>query len=386
MSPTPATSIPAEHPLPAIPDPRLELVKNLTPFPHLHCQKMGPGRRFFDTVVLKGTFVLAPGPLRIAEEQAPIVLADRYRDRANAARSSLEHAGEVLLRKPGTDVMITGSAHAPRGRPLTEWDCTVTVHGHEGAVLGHTVQATGPRQFVHRALRGWTLSDPEPALVVPIRYELAYGGSFLDRRSPPGSPRFVVYRPNPSGRGFFDDDTLDSSRTYPGPQWQLRAHPVKGINTEVPLAGLGPVARMWSARKRFAGTYDSAWQERLGPDAAKGLCPDYPADFDLRFFQCAHPALVTPAHLRGDERIRLLGLVSGRDAMELSLPNIQPRAKLFGPDGARDERPMDLDTVHVDLDTARVHLCWRLALGDEQDFGAAAIVAETGERHGQTHR
>lgn len=378
MKPTPETPSPAETALPAIPEPRLGMVKNLTPFPHFQCQKMGAGRRFFDTVVLKGTFDLRPGRLRIAEEQAGIVLADRYRDRAKAARSSLEHAGEVLLGKPGTDLLVTGSAHAPGGRPRTEWDCTVTVLGPQGPLLGHSVQATGPRHFVHRALRGWTLSEPEPTLEVPIRYELAYGGSFLDRRSSPQSPRFVVHRPNPSGSGFFDEDTLDSSRSHPGPQWQLRAHPVTGINTEVPLAGLGPVARMWSARKRFAGTYDAAWEERLRRDAETGLHPDYPADFDARFFQCAHPALVAREHLRGDERIRLLGLVPEREAMELSLPDIRPRARLFGPDTAGEERPMALDTVHVDLDGSRVHLCWRIALGDTDDIRAAALMAETG--------
>lgn len=60
-----------------IPDPRLERLRNLTPFVAQRCDKMGVGRRFFDTVVLKGTFDLGPGVLRRAAVQAPVMLTPR---------------------------------------------------------------------------------------------------------------------------------------------------------------------------------------------------------------------------------------------------------------------------------------------------------------------
>lgn len=87
---------------PPVPDPRLEDVRNDTPFELFQCDKMGVGRRFFDTVVVKGTFALTPQRVGIAREQLPIVLGDELWDRANAERSSLKHAGEVLLTKPST--------------------------------------------------------------------------------------------------------------------------------------------------------------------------------------------------------------------------------------------------------------------------------------------
>jgi hypothetical protein len=362
--------------------PRLEIVKNLTPFPHFQIQKMAPGRRFFDTVVVKGTFTLGHDGLALAGRQAPIVCADRYRDRANAARSSLEHAGEVVLAKPGTDVIVTGTARSPGGKALTEWDCSVVVRGRTGTVLRHSLQVTGPRSWVFRALRGWTLTDPGPAVGVPVRYELAYGGAYPDPRGDPASPRWIVHSANPSGTGFLDEAGLDRSRAHPGPQWQLHAHPVTAPNREAPLAGLGPVARTWSSRYRFAGTYDRAWSERAREDAARGLVPDYPADFDLRFFQCAHPALWTTEPLAGDEHVGLSGLLGGPGDAVTQLPGLRLPARLLSGEGQWHDLVLPLDTVHIDLDAALVHLSWRLTLGPERDIRAAVIACEGETLHG----
>lgn len=365
-------------PRPPIPEPRLASVKNLTPFVHFQCQKMGAGRRFFDTVAVKGSFTLAPDTLAIAEEQSAIVYADEYWSEPDAARSSLKWAGEVVLAKPGTDVLVTGTARAPGGRALTEWDCAVVVRGGHGTVLRHTVQVTGPRSWEHRALRGWTLSPPGPALSVPIRYELAYGGSYLDVESPKESPRWIAHAANPSGSGACDEDALDRGRSYEAPQWQLHSHPVTAMNREVPLAGLGPVARMWSCRRKYAGTYDEAWERRLREDVASGLPADYPADFDLRFFQCAHPGLVSREPLRGDEHVGLGGLLGTASDYVLRLPGIALSARLLVGVRQWQEHPLRLDTVHFDLDAARVHLCWRLTLDPEWDVRAAVIFAGGG--------
>ena len=100
-----------------IPEPRLRSVSNQTPLEMFQCDKMGVGRRFFDTVVLKGTFAFASGKFAPTEEQQPIALADEPWDPANAERSSLKHAGEVLLTKPSTDVIVTGTARSPGGEP-----------------------------------------------------------------------------------------------------------------------------------------------------------------------------------------------------------------------------------------------------------------------------
>lgn len=206
----------------SVPEPRLRSARNSTPFVMFQCDKMGAGRRFYDTVVFKGTYVLAPGRLVMTEEQADLVMADEVWDPANAERSSLKKAGEVVLTKPTTDVIVTGTARAPGGTPLPSWSAAVEVRrGGEIKIACHA-QALGPRRFRHAA-GGWGLTDPEPTLEVPLRYELAYGGAYAvpPQEGAPAEPTWVVHHPNPSGTGFFDERALDTAREYPAPQWQL---------------------------------------------------------------------------------------------------------------------------------------------------------------------
>src|SRR5262249_31884501 len=128
---------------PPIPEPRLQSVTNETPLELFSCEKMGVGRKFFDTVVLKGRFALSRGTLALAEERQPIALADEPWDPTNAERSSLKHAGEVLLTKPSTDVIVTGTARSPGGEPRKEWDCAVEVRRGGETRLAHRAHALG---------------------------------------------------------------------------------------------------------------------------------------------------------------------------------------------------------------------------------------------------
>jgi len=215
---------------PSIPDPRLRTVENHTPFAMFQCDKMGVGRKFFDTVVVKGTFALAQGKLERAKEQAEIALVDETWDPDNAERSSLKTAGDVVLTKPSTDVIVTGTARIP-GEARREWDVAVEVRRRGDRELVYQSRVLGPRRFRHTAEKGWGVTEPEPTVEVPIRYELAYGGSYpipdgergeVDAESPRPKPGWVVDRQNPSGTGFFDERALDPSVEYTAPQWQTR--------------------------------------------------------------------------------------------------------------------------------------------------------------------
>jgi hypothetical protein len=367
---------------PPIPEPRLRSVSNRTPLELFQCDKMGVGRRFFDTVVLKGTFALASGKLELTEEQQPIALADEPWDPANAERSSLKHAGEVLLTKPSTDVIVTGTARSPGGEPRKEWDCAVEVRRGGETKLAYRAQVLGPRCWRHTSAKGWALTEPEPTREVPIRYELAYGGAYQEAAPEQGEaggeaePTWVVYLPNPSGTGFFDERALDTAVEYRAPQWQPRAYPVTELNHEVPLCGFGPVARPWTSRLKYAGTYDDAWIKKTREEVAQGGFSDYAADFDPRFFQCAHPELIAPSYLEGDEEIVLTGLMPGAGPYALKLPGGRVLAALGDGKGDRSVKRLPLDTVHLDLDAATVSLCWRLTLDQALDIRAALFVGE----------
>jgi hypothetical protein len=364
-----------------IPLPRLQAVNNDTPFQVFDCDKMGVGRRYYDTVVVKGTFALSPGKLELAEEQEEIRLGDELWDPDNPERSSVKHEGDVVLTKPSTDIIVTGTAHAPGGEPLPDWDAAIEVRGGGETKVAYRAQALGLRRFRHTTAKGWSVTDPEPTLYVPIRYELAYGGAYRPRQAEGEAPLdWVVCDANPSGTGFCDESQLDPAVEYLAPSWQPRAHPVTGLNHEVPLTGFGPVARAWTSRRKYAGTYDDAWLRKTRDEVAHGLPTDYAADFDPRFFQCAHPELIASSYLVGSEEIVLTGLMPGREPYTLELPGMKVIAELR--DGKDEVHPEELclDTVHLDLDRAIVSVCWRLTLDQAWDIQHAALfVAKAGE-------
>src|SRR5688500_296322 len=69
-------------PTPRVPHARLTIVENETGFQHFQCMKMGPGRRFCDTVVVKGAFDLTPDILE-RRGRASIAYADHVWDAAS---------------------------------------------------------------------------------------------------------------------------------------------------------------------------------------------------------------------------------------------------------------------------------------------------------------
>jgi hypothetical protein len=370
---------------PPIPEPRLRKVKNETPFRWFDCDKMGPGRRFFDVVIVKGTFKLTEGLLRLATAQADVSLGDESWDAEVPEHASLRLPGDAILTKPSTDVLVTGTAR--RAEPLTGWNAGVVVRRQGATLFEHWAAVYGRRAWRHRRAKGWTLDDPEPAIEVPLRYELAYGGAYrksgraaeADEAGAGAPPEWIVHQPNPSGTGFFDLDALDVDRDVRAPQWEDHANPVGEMNRDVAVAGFGPIARPWAARAKYAGTYDEAWERGMREDTDRGLPADYPGDFDPRFFQCAHPGLVAPSRMQGDEEISLVGVVAREGPFTMQLPGKRLMARLVDGAGDWQNERLVLDTVHVDLDEEEVYLTWRITLDQSRDIRGAAIVFTAAE-------
>ena len=357
-----------------VPDPCLTEVDNETPYEHFDCDKMGPGRRFFDTVIVKGSFSFSSGALTPSEERAPIALSDEYWDLDAPERSSIRQVGDAVLYKPGTDILVTGTARSPGYQPAYQWDASVLVRKGGSALVHARATVFAPRMFRFQD-RGWMLEAGDATRDVPIRYELAYGGAY-PRWTNRGEveTEWSIYQRNPCGTGYFDWEALDERLDYSAPQWEAVGRPFSVDDVDVPLAGFGPIARFWEPRIDLAGTYDERWEQRMLREVAEGLPADYPEDFDPRFFQYAHPDLICATHLAGDEEIVLDGLVGLQQEFALRLPGTRLNARLRSGTGEELEQPLLLDTVHLDLDRALLHLTWRLTLDQQRDIRAAIIT------------
>ncbi|MDH6590397.1 hypothetical protein M2165_000286 [Variovorax sp. TBS-050B] len=364
-----------------IPSPRLQQVRNATRFPHFQFDKMGKGRRFYDVVILCASHVLAAGRLMAAASHRGPVFADEPWDPAAAELSSLRRATDVLLRKPGTDVYITGAASALHWTARSDWWVELQV-SRQGAVLLHkALHLTGPRVWHwHPDPEQRTLSEPVPTHEVPLRYELAYGGWWFDQGDDPeAAPR--IHAANPSGTGCFGTALREhhpkarqaAGHVFQGPQIEVVDTPVLRANQkDTPVAGLGPIARHWQPRAGLAGTYDEAWQRRNAQEPFM----DYAEDFDERFFQYAPADQVVPHHLVGDECLRLSGFFASTESIEMQLPLVGIQALCRRGDGSEYAEQMKLDTVHLDLDEMLVHLTWRLTLDQTADTVAVDLAEQ----------
>jgi len=362
---------------PPIPAPRLQQVRNATPFPHLQFDKMGKGRRFYDVVIVCASFILEAGRLQPAAGHRGPVLADEFWDPARAELSSLRAATDVLLVKPATDVYVTGAARTFDRRACKAWNVALTVKRRGELLLHKTLRLTGPRRWTAGPEPGHhALSDAEPTREVQLRYELAYGGWWFDKGDgPSASPR--TYGQNPCGTGWFGtaakkDDSrarYEDSKTVPAPQIEYADAPIPDSNQDLLVAGLAPIARSWEPRVALAGTYDDAWRKRFEHETAM----DYASDFDERFFQYAPGDQVIAGGLVGDEEIHLAGFFASAPAIDMQLPHVRIEATCEAENGERHREAMKLDTVHIDLDDIRVHLTWRLTLDQTRNIVAVEL-------------
>jgi uncharacterized protein YjbI with pentapeptide repeats len=262
---------------------------------------------------------------------------------------SLRYASDFALFKPRAEVLLAGSAHAPRGAPVQALPVTLGVGDWR-----KTVAVIGDRRWV-----GWRHSDPEPFTTMPLRWELAFGG--------PGSAE------NPLGRGRAGDllpnlersgELVTSKRSRPIP------------------ACFCPIPPTWEERSRKSGTYRR--------DYVTTRWPAFAADFDWGWFNAAPLDQQVKGYLRGDEALLLEHLHPQHARVECRLPAQRPRLFVEGIDGARAEVELACDTLWIDAEALLAVLVWRglrriadEALGDlaaiyliEEPLARAAPAAE----------
>ena len=285
-------------------------------------------------VAVKATYAVGEdGSLELADEQpAPLHAAEHY---GSPATTSVRLPADLTLPKPGTDVLLNATAHAPSGEPATEVPVTMRIAGRTKTLIVH-----GERNYTRSA--SLQTSAAAPFLSCPIRYELAYGGQ--DLREPDASRRRIEPR-NPVGRGVSSSSLRGQPAhriEYPG------EHPAKA-----PPAGFAAIASHWSPRRGLAGTYDERWTQTKRP-----LLPD---DFDPASL-LASPQDQRPdaGRLHGGEPIQLLNMTpSGWLALVLPRHTLTLITR-FG--RRRAEHPAQLATVLLDTDAMRLTLVWQSAL------------------------
>jgi hypothetical protein len=296
-------------------------------------------------VVAKMTWEVSTlGEPRIAWPAAPVRSADvpTSPDRW----SSIALPGDLEPEKPGTDVLLVGSAH-PATPGTTEQEVSLRIELGARA-LYKALRVYGPRTWTDAGFG--VVPGPAAALTpTPLCYELTYGGR------EEGDPASGYDPRNPAGSGARADRT--TLLGHPTPQIE---DPRAPLASRAPApAGFGPIAASWQPRASFAGTHDATW--------ARERAPVPPVDRDPRFYCCAPADQWLEEPLRGDEPVEILG-VTPEGAWRFRLPRHDARFTVVER-GLETPYPSHLDTFLIDADARRVELCWRTTVPMPRRFG-----------------
>ncbi|MGE0326710.1 MAG: DUF2169 domain-containing protein [Polyangiaceae bacterium] len=294
-------------------------------------------------VVIKATWEMPhdrSGPLELAPEHRmrPLWFADVPWGEPEIP--SIAYAGDLCLRKPGTDVIVVGTAHAPEGKAVPSFDVLVRAGQLQKAVKVHGLRVWEKN--------GTGISEARPISSLEMRYDYAWGG-FDDS----DEENVVEEARNPIGMGCVRDPSVLTHQA--APHIEDPAFPISNYKTAPPPAGIGAIGRSYMPRRKYAGTYDEAWQELRAPLL--------PKDFDDRFNVSASPGLWSEIPFRGGEAVQLLNLIPGGGVLQFNLPLVGVQVE-FEVDGREPliVKPQ-LDTVLIDV----------LAIGPEKPIAVEMV-------------
>ncbi|GEL70272.1 DUF2169 family type VI secretion system accessory protein [Myxococcus virescens] len=313
--------------------------RNETPF--ASAMFLFPDEQGIETVyaVLKATFEIHSHALSVAELQRPVTLMDEYW--TEPGTSSLRYPGEAHVSKPGTDVLLVGDAHAPRGRPT-------------GACLVR--MKVGPihkdiHVFGNRTWRGGLLSPgptpPEPFTLMPLTWERAFGGTH-----DLGNGRILAEPRNPVGQSFRGKRSGREMLGRALPNIEDPRAPIGSISDAPAPVGIAPIAPAWEPRRSRAGTYDEVWQTQRAPHL--------PQDFNPEFLCTAPSGQWVQPGLKGGEPVELHNL-SPRGPQRFALPTCKVEVEVRI-DGHPRRPRMHLETVLLSPGEQKLCLTWRGAV------------------------
>ena len=327
---------------------------NLTPFRTRIGFCQDSEGRDLAVALLKATFHFGQdGRVAAAPREAsvPIFEKDVFYDAP--ATSSLRYASDVVPAKRGVDIAVVGQAYGHKAKVIEA--------GFRVAGCEKVLAVYGPRCWVGGRVGG--IAGPLAFAEMPLRYEQAYGGSYLDKA---GQNR--IFDRNPVGVGFADA-VRDKA---PLPNVEYRTAPFKSIGDRPQPAGLGFIPAGWKQRAGFAGTFDAAWE--------RARRPLFPKDFDERFYNAVAQDQVLPGGLSGGERVVLRNLDRRAETVGFALPPLRLVARFRIKDRC-EESPMKADTLLIEPDAECFSICFRSTCNLGIDFRfLKSVTYEEGAR------
>ncbi len=344
-------------------------INNLTPFSAQYIQMMDVADQGFHVIVARQTFdmniLTAEKTPALAEIQEPLCTEDQYYGEPET--SSLIQESDFAPFKPRCDLIFNHvKAYAPDGKPNKRWPIAVQFGDWR-----KELSVVGPRFLEPSVVTGWVLSEPEPCLEVPVRYENAWGGTCrlpLTAKNNKAAEQHWSFAENTVGCGFADSEWLKKSKVadLDAPQIEELKQPFRVKNAfqqQYPVVGLGAVSRWWQPRLQFAGTYDEHWK--------RTRWPRLPEDFEFDYWNCAPSDQQIP-YPEGGEQVVLSG-ITPHGRLVFNLPDEPLMLLLHLNAGFPLLKPMNRDTVIFNFATMQLSIVQRAVVAVDADVAAIDI-------------
>lgn len=314
------------------------------------------------SVIGKQTFAIAMGAVGEAEQQVPMCTEDTFVDPNSPMYSEVADETDLIFYKPSTDVIIKGAACAPKGKQAYHLDCEAQV-----GPCRKTVRVWGNRKVESKALRGLTISDPEPFAQLSLGYTQAYGGGAQDKAG-----TLYAFYPNPIGKGFAIRGGFEDPEELRVPNLEDPLSPVSPDNLVLSKfeewphapkpASLGWTRRNFYPRYTYAGVLPEyleaaqqsvEWAKKRDPRFGNMTIPK----MDYRVYQGASEGL-WEQQLAGGEHVSLAYMDPEHPRFEFDLPVTKPTITLDLGKGPVELEPI-LQTVVIDKNENRLCMVWR---------------------------
>lgn len=279
------------------------------------------------TIIVKASFSLVREAAMTPVEPDPLVLVDSHHH--GDPRFSLEAASEIAPYRAQAEVLLSGHAYAPPGRPSPYGGVRLIVHRGDQAFVRKNLNVQGDTLV---DAHGRT-SDPVPFQYMPLLYERA---AYHPEDNPVGlDPR--------SGR-------LPNLTSADDPQR---------------IGVFGPIAAHWPTRARFLYGLD--------PRLLVGTRLELPQQFDFQFFLTS-PRDQRTDFFHGNEQLLLGGLHPVLPMLRTRFPGVRAKARVFRSPSSYE--PVDLwaDTLHIETDKQRATLIFRSNIGVADSELASLVV------------
>jgi len=305
---------------------------------------MKPSGREWLVVVVKGTYSIPnhpEQPTQLAAKQSPLIEVDTFS--GVPGFSATVYESDYAPVKPRCDVLLSGSAYAPRNMAATRVRVSLSV-----GPLKKSFDVVGNRVWRKGAV-GISWTAPEPFTVMPISYDCAFGGIDSSHADP---KRHSAFRQNPAGVGYHVNTAGTAIHGKPLPNTEEQGKPVIDFQGQYRPMAFGPVGRAWLPRASFAGTYDDKWFATQFP-----FLPD---DFDERYYQAA-PIDQQMEYPRGGEEVELLNLTPDGQ-LRFRLPSLDLPVEFIRDGSASVSAAACVDTIWLEPDQNRFSLTWRASI------------------------